>query len=118
MDENQELKKIGQRIRAARLANNMSQADVAYAADLSLPHISDIELGKKQMNLLTFCRVIEALRVSADSILRPDVPTVNQIYQQEFSELLKDCTPAEIESILNIVREVKASLHNRKTDND
>ena len=88
MDENTIEYKVGQRIRAARLARKMSQADLAFEAHVSLPHISDIELGKKEMLLTTFCRIIEALQVSADEILRPDVPEVNRIYQKEFAELL------------------------------
>lgn len=40
------------------------------------------------MKLETFIRIIEALQVSADSLLRPDVPEVRSLYQSEFDELL------------------------------
>ncbi len=116
IDSNQ-LKEIGQRIRSARLAAGLTQSDLAFSADIRTSHISDIELGKKQLSILTFCKIIEALRVSADEILRPNTPEVNRIYQNEFSQLLQDCTPTEIESLLKIVKEIKTSLHN-KTDND
>ncbi len=116
MDSNQELKQIGQRIRTARTSKSLSQADLAYAIEVSEPYMSDIELGKTKMNILTFCRIVETLKMSADSILRPNVPAVNQIYQQEFADLLKDCSPQEIESILKIVKEIKATLHNKKED--
>lgn len=112
-----QLKDIGQRLRSARVAAGLTQSDVAFAADIRTSHISDIENGKKQLSILTFCKIIEALRVSADEILRPNTPEVNRIYQNEFAQLLQDCTPAEIESILKIVKEVKISLH-KKTDND
>lgn len=118
MESNNELIQIGQRIRAARLAKGMSQADLAFAADISLPHISNFELGKKQLSILTFSKIIEVLGVSADEILRPDVPQVNRIYQNEFSQLLQDCTASEIESILNIVKEVKTSLHKKYNTDD
>lgn len=118
METNNELIQIGQRIRAARIAKGMSQADLAFAADISLPHISNFELGKKQLSILTFSRIIEVLGVSADEILRPNVPQVNQMYQAEFSQLLQDCSSAEIESILKIVKEVKASLHKKINDED
>ena len=117
MDENSLEYKVGQRIRAARLANKMSQADLAFEAHVSLPHISDIELGKKEMLLTTFCRIVEALQVSADEILRPDVPEVNSLYQKEYAQLLADCTPSEIEAIMKISKEVKASLK-AKNDNE
>ena len=118
MDEDLALKQIGQRIREGRIAKDLSQADLAFAADVSVPHISDIERGKVKMSVLTFRKIIEVLGLSADSVLRPNVPAVNQLYQQEFSDILKDCTPAEIESILKIVREVKTSLHSRPDNKD
>lgn len=117
MEPIDDLIQIGQRIREARLAKKMSQADLSFESNISLPHISDIELGKKKMNILTFCKIIEVLQVSADEILRPNVPEVNRIYQTEFSDLLSDCTATEVESILKIVREIKTSLHTKPTDN-
>ena len=118
MDESIELKQIGLRIREARLANKMSQADLAFAAGVSVPYISDVELGKTKTNVLAFRRIAESLRVSTDVLLRPNIPEVKEIYRNEFAEMLLDCTPAEIESILNIVREVKISLHNKPEDID
>lgn len=105
---------IGSRIRAVRLQKNMSQADLAARANLSLPQISDIELGKSRMMLTSFVRIAEALQVSADSLLRPDVPEVKSIYQNEFADVLNDCTPAEIESILKIVKELKSTMHKKE----
>lgn len=105
---------IGSRIRAVRLQKSMSQADLAAKANLSLPQISDIELGKSRMMLTSFIRITEALQVSADSLLRPDVPEVKGIYQNEFAEVLNDCTPAEIESLLKIVKELKSAMHKKE----
>lgn len=76
-----------------------------------------IEQGKTGMQLETFVKVAEALQVSADYLLRPDVPEVKAIYQGEFAELLEDCSASEMETILKIVREVKASMH-KKQNND
>ena len=111
-------KKIGARIREARLEKMMSQQDLAIAAHLSLPHISVIELGKAKMQLSTFIRIAEALQVSTDDLLRPNIPQVNTIYQSEFQEIIGDCTPAEIDSIFEIVREIKTQMHSRKTEYD
>ena len=116
MDTNSELKNIGQRIRAARTAKSLSQADLAFAAEVSEPYMSDIELGKTKMNILTFCRIAEALKMSADELLRPNVPVVNQLYQQEFSNLLKGCSPQELESILKISKEIITTWRSQKED--
>lgn len=120
VDEKQreEIKRIGLRIKEIRVQRKMSQADLAVKANISLPHISDIENGKSTLRLPTFIRITEALQVSADALLRSDIPEVNNLYRSEFSELLEDCTPAEIDSILKIVKEVKQSLHTSKPNND
>lgn len=109
-------KKIGSRIRELRLERKMSQADLAEKACISLPLVSEVELGKTNMRLGTFILIIEALQVSADVILRPDIPQVNDIYQGEFAELLSDCTPTEIDSILKIVKELKTTMQTAKKD--
>ena len=110
--------KIGARIREIRIKNGMSQADLAVAAHISLPHISDIEHGKTKTLLATFVRITEALQVSADVLLRPDTPQVNSIYQSEFKEILSDLSPAEIDSILKIVKELKSTFQAKRNIDD
>ena len=101
---------IGERIREARIAKKMSQQELSVKANISLPHVSEIERGRQAMKLVTFVKIIEALQVSADSILRANIPEVKHIYQDEFSQIIDDCTPAEIESLKRIVLEVKQSM--------
>ena len=105
---------IGSRIREVRIKKGMRQAELAVKATISLPHISDIELGKTRMMLASFVRLTEALQVSADSLLRTDIPEVKGLYQNEFAEILSDCTPAEIDSILKIVKELKSTMHKKE----
>ena len=114
MYEQSDLALIGSRIKAVRTGKGMSQADLAVKASVSLPLISNIERGKTRMQLETFVKVAEALQVSADHLHRADVPEVKTIYQGEFAELLEDCSASEMEAILNIVREVKASMHKKQ----
>lgn len=118
MEDKIKLQEIGKRIREIRVSKGMTQNDLAFAAHISTSNISDIELGKSKIWLTTFIKIIEALQVSSDTILRPDVPSVNEIYQKEYAELLSDCTPAEMESILSIVRQVKSTLHQPKNNDD
>ena len=114
----EEVIEIGKRIRDIRTSKKMSQAGLADKANISLSQVSDIETGKSSMRLTTFIGIVEALQVSADVILRTDIPEVNNIYKSEFVELLEDCTPTEIESILKIVKEVKKSMHSPKPNTD
>lgn len=110
-----EYEQIGLRIRNARIDRKMSQAELAAKANISLPHISSIELGKTKMLLSTFTRVIEALQVSADSIdtiaLCPNWTLVD-FYVDEgqtapymenakaWSRLLQDCLDGKIDLII------------------
>ena len=110
----EEVIEIGKRIRDIRTNKKMSQADLADKANISLSQVSDIETGKSSMRLTTFIGIVEALQVSADVLLRTDIPEVNNIYKSEF----EDCTPTEIESILKIVKEVKKSMHSPKPNTD
>lgn len=111
-------KQIGMRIREARQQRKMSQADLAERAHIHLSHISDVELGKKEMRIPTFVRIAEALQVSSDQLIRPDIPEVNAIQSNELAQILSDCTPSERETILKIVRELKASLHQNRSEYD
>ena len=111
-----EYEQIGLRIRNARLEQKMSQAELAAKANISLPHISSIELGKTKMLLSTFIRVIEALQVSSDSILRANDPFVTRIYTSEMAELFDDCTPAELESLKAIVKNLKTTMRNNQNN--
>lgn len=107
-------KAIGARIRDVRMQRHMSQADLAEKAFISVPHMSEVENGKTKLRLSTFVYITEALQVSADVLLRPNIPEVNGIYQSEFKDLLEDCSPAEIDSILKIVKELKNSMRIQK----
>lgn len=114
---NTELSKVvGSRIRELRQRKGMSQADLAAKANISVPHMSSIELGKSQMMLPMFVRLLEVLDVSADYLLRANVTSVNTLYQSEFNELLADCTPQEMDSILKIVQQLKTTMHQKTED--
>ena len=39
---------------------------------------------------------------------------VNKIYQNEFAEILKDCSQSEIETLTKLVKDVKETLHKSK----
>ena len=116
MNEQETLKLIGQRIRNERTAKKMSQADLSFDAGISVAALSDIENGKSQLKLITLIRIINALHVSADKILRTDAPEVKIIYQEDFNSLLADCSATELESLLKIMREVKDSIRNNKPE--
>lgn len=106
---------IGARIREARLAKRMSQAELAEKSNISLPHISEIELGKADIRLQSFIRIIEALQVSSDEIIKASVPSVSQLLIHEYAEMLSDCTPEEIQALIAITKQLKTTMRTHNT---
>ena len=110
MEDNVRLLAIGQRIRSIRKNRKLTQGDLAKIADMKASNISEIENGKSQMHLLTFIKIIEALQVSADEILLPDVTSVRARFDADYLEVLKDCTAAEMDMIIKFARELRENM--------
>ena len=113
-DQSVDLKQIGQRIREARETLGISQTELDGKTGIGLAHVSKIEAGRVDMRLSTFVRIIEALQVSADSILRADVPSVTSQYQEDLATLLNDCSPNELAGLTTVITEVKRTMRLNK----
>ena len=111
-------KAIGNRIREARTKAGMSQATLAEKVGISLPHMSNIECGKKKVSAVVIIRIAETLNMSTDALLRPNVPEVRAMYSSELAETLRDCTPAEADSILKIVKQLKETMKRPPEDEE
>ena len=56
--------KIGQRIKELREHTNMSQKDLAYAADLDRSYIASIENGQRNVSIVNIEKIAAALNVT------------------------------------------------------
>jgi transcriptional regulator with XRE-family HTH domain len=56
--------KIGQRIKELREKADMSQKDLAYAADLDRSYIASIENGQRNVSIVNIEKIAIALNVS------------------------------------------------------
>lgn len=106
-----EYKLIGTRIKETRIEKKMSQAELAEASNISLPHISNIERGKSSMMLSTFINISKALNVSADYLLQP-------MYCPDFSTVLQECSQSELDSILKIISELMNAIRTKHKNDD
>ena len=97
-----DLKAVGQRIKAAREAKNLTQEELAALVNLSTTHVSVIERGLKVTKLDTFVAIANALDVSADALLI-DVVTVTGV-TNELSDMIEKLPKDEQKRILNAVR--------------
>ncbi|WP_178842427.1 helix-turn-helix domain-containing protein [uncultured Treponema sp.] len=63
---------IGKRIRKYRWEKNISQEELAEAIGVSTTHMSHIETGSTKLSLSVFVKILEALNISADLLLKDD----------------------------------------------
>ncbi len=111
----EEYRKIGARIKAVRCSKGMNQKELALKANVSISHMSEIESGKQSLMLSTFSKIVEALEVPADELLWEKQSEVNRYYSVAYRELLSDCSPEELASILAIVKSAKTQFRTLKS---
>ena len=56
--------KIGQRIKVLREKTEMSQKDLAYAADLDRSYIASVENGQRNVSIVNIEKIANALNVT------------------------------------------------------
>ena len=99
-----DLKAVGQRIKAAREAKNLTQEELAALVNLSTTHVSVIERGRKVTKLDTFVAIANALDVSADALLIDVVTHSVTGVTNELSDMIGKLPKDEQKRILNAVR--------------
>jgi transcriptional regulator with XRE-family HTH domain len=62
-------RQFGDSVRAERQARKLTQQELAFAADLSLTYIGEIERGQRMVSLDTLQRVARALHLTAAQLL-------------------------------------------------
>jgi len=102
-----ETRRIGAKIKEIRRKRGMSQKELASKANISLSHMSEIETGRQVLMLPTFIRIIDALNISANEILKCSDGETIRLYESELLELLSGCSNDQFDSILRIIKEIK-----------
>ena len=110
----EQLKALGDRIREARKDKGLTQLELAEKVKISPTYLSEIELGKTNFGVETLVRISEELQISTDWLLRAAVPEVNAIYQNEINSIIKDCEPALIEYMLQMLKLMKKTREQGK----
>jgi transcriptional regulator with XRE-family HTH domain len=64
------LVQLGKRIRGYRRKKGWTQTDMAVNLDMNRGHISDIELGKREVGIITLQVVARGLNTTMESLLR------------------------------------------------
>jgi transcriptional regulator with XRE-family HTH domain len=82
-------KQIGERIRIQRKERGLSQEGLAKAVGLKRPSLSNIEKGRQNILLHTFCDIMETLDCNANSLL-PEQPRREPVNMPDLTALSKE----------------------------
>ena len=96
-----DLKAVGQRIKSAREAKNLTQEELAALVNLSPTHVSVIERGLKVTKLDTFVAI--ALDVSADTLLIDVVAHSVTGVTNELAEKIEKLPIKEQKKIIKVI---------------
>ena len=69
--------KIGKKIKKIRLEKELTQEEIASAAEISLSHMSNIETAKTKVSLITLAKISRILECSLDELVFDDKITSN-----------------------------------------
>ncbi len=105
---------IGQRIRMFRIKRGWKQSDLAEKSGVEPSNISHIERAATKLSLPTLVSIANALEVSLDEIVYNSLIKNKHIYVKEIDELVGDCDPKELSSIIQIIRTTKGIIRNYK----
>lgn len=97
---------IGQRIRQARLAKNYTQEDLAEKIDISVAFLSRVERGNSHINLKRLNQLCGLLDVTEGYVLNGASSNSENYLDQEFAELLKNCSPEKQKLIYTVAKAI------------
>ena len=94
---------LGKKLREARQKKGYTQHALAEMADIGDVYMGEIERGLKMPSLNIFIRLIEALDISADYILRDELTSGKEYIYDEITQKLKNLTPKQRKTAADIL---------------
>ena len=100
---------IGTRIKKARTAKHLTQEDLAEKLKVSVTYLSRLETGTSHINLKRLTQLCGLLDVSEGYILNGSSSDSGNYLNEEFSDLLKNCSPEKQKMIYNVAKTIAES---------
>lgn len=94
---------LGSKLRLARREKGYTQHDLAQMADIGEMYLGEIERGIKMPSMKSFIKIIEALDLSADYILRDELTAGKDYVYDELTQKLKALTPKQRKTAADIL---------------
>ena len=103
-------KDMGKRIREIRESKHMTQAALSELAGIEPSNLSHIERAATKVSLPTLINIANALEVSLDELVCGSLIKNEHISIRQLNELLSDCTPDELQAVIEMVKVTKKIL--------
>lgn len=94
---------IGIRIREARKNKELTQEMLAEMADIGVMYLGEIERGKKMPSMNVFAKIVNALGVSADYLLRDEVFSGKGYVLNDITQKLEPLSPQQRKVVADIL---------------
>ena len=94
---------LGKRIREARSKKGYTQQVLANEAGIGLMYLGEIERGIKMPSLSIFIKIVEALDISADYILRDELTSGEEYIFDELTSKLMPLSPKQRKAVVEIL---------------
>ena len=107
-------KDMGKRIREIRESKHMTQAALSELAGIEPSNLSHIERAATKVSLPTLMNIANALEVSLDELVCGSLVRSEHISIRQLNELLSDCTPDELQAVIEMVKITKKILRKRQ----
>lgn len=107
---------LGKRLQNVRVEKKITQEYLAEKVELSIPHISRIETGKKPVYLHKLAIWCDVLDVPIEEILTGAVMPANPAYNRQFGEIAQGCSEETIAAMLETCRRI-AEVERRAKEN-
>lgn len=94
---------LGKTLREARLEKGYSQYALAERAGIGSVYLGEIERGLKMPSLNSFIKIIEALDISADYVLRGELTSGKEYIYDELTQKLQNLTTQQRKTASDIL---------------
>ncbi len=94
---------IGSRLREARNMVKLTQEQLAERVGIGTTYISDIERGAKFPSLSLFIKIVDALGVSSDFILRGEIEAGKNCVYDDLTRKLDGLTPKQRLGVADLI---------------
>ena len=95
---------IGERIKKARKEKGLTQEQLSEKLDISIAFLSRVERGNSKINLKRLTQICEILDISQGEILNGVSNKSNNYLNDEFANLLKECSSEDQKLIYDIAK--------------